>query len=184
MHEHRSDSRPWEKDNPAVNLHPSQEAFLWQARASADHVGCTLTLVSLVHAQAQLLKLIQQHNAILGSTVSALASSYGDATIGVLDLYTPYASMAQNKTEPGFAAPLDEPCYGGEEYAMPGTPGLDECSEPDEHLFWDWLHLSTQAHSTLAISLLQGLSGVITNSALLHAQQQTSYIKQIFAAQG
>lgn len=134
--------------------------------------------------QAQLLMLIQQHNAILGSTVSALASTYGDATIGVLDLYTPYTAMAQNQTDPGFAAPLDEPCYGGEEYAMPGTPGLEECSEPDEHLFWDWLHLTTQAHSTLAISLLQGLSGVITNSALLHAQQETSYLKQIFAALG
>ena len=127
--------------------------------------------------QNKLLGLINQHNTALQSASDALANLYQDATIGVLDMYTPLVQMAQNETGVGFSAPIEEPCYGSEEYTKPGTPGLDECSDPDNHLFWDWLHLSTAAHNFMASSLLSGMNGAVVNSALLHARQQTAALQ-------
>lgn len=138
----------------------------------------------LLLQQDKLSSLITLHNTALGVAASGLANYHEDATIGVLDLFTPFSQMVLNETGPGFAMPIEEPCYGPDEYEMPGTPNLDECADPDERLFWDWLHPSTQAHSVLGISLLQGLSGAIVNSALLHARQQTVTLAQIIKAEG
>ena len=137
-----------------------------------------------MNAQSKLLNLIDQHNAALQSSSQALANLYQDATIGVLDMYTPLVQMAQNQTGVGFSAPIEEPCYGAEEYTKPGTPGMEECTDPEDHLFWDWLHLTTRAQETMATSLLSSMNGVITNSALLHAKQQTAALQVLIQTLG
>ncbi len=137
-----------------------------------------------MHLQKKMLDLVNQHNSALQSASDALANLYQDATIGVLDMYTPLVQMANNETGVGFSAPLEEPCYGAGEFTKPGTPGLDECPDPEDHLFWDWLHLTTTAHNFMASSLLSSMNQVIVNSALLHARQQTAALQILTQALG
>lgn len=93
-----------------------------------------------------------QHNLLLDQKLTALETASG-AHITQLDLDSLFASAISNPGEFGFTN-VDDACLTN---FQPGFMFEGVCTNPDEFLFWDNVHPTTQAHGLIAQLALKTL---------------------------
>lgn len=93
-----------------------------------------------------------QHNLLLDQKLTALEAASG-AHIAQLDLDGLLASVISNPAKFGFAN-VDEACLTN---FQPGFVFEGICDNPDEFLFWDNIHPTTQGHALIAQLALKTL---------------------------
>jgi phospholipase/lecithinase/hemolysin len=115
-----------------------------------------LDLVPAVRSQDETVReaarlLSTQFNNELEKTLLALEANPNLAvTIIRLDVSTLFTNLV---TDPGEASPLEveKPCI------TPGTIDHPFCEQPDEYLFWDYIHPTEKGHALLAEAAQQAL---------------------------
>ena len=93
-----------------------------------------------------------QHNLLLNQKLTALEAASG-AHITQLDLNSLLASVVSNPAEFGFAN-VNDACLTN---FQPGFVFEGICDHPDEFLFWDNIHPTTQGHALIAQLALETL---------------------------
>lgn len=93
-----------------------------------------------------------QHNLLLNQKLTALEAASG-AQIAQLDLESLLASVISNPAEFGFTN-VDQACLTN---FQPGFVFEGICENPDEFLFWDNIHPTTQGHALIAQLALETL---------------------------
>lgn len=103
--------------------------------------------------QAAAASLTAQHNADLPGRVNSFGVGHHNSINNVYDIYSFFTNLVANAAHEGFTvSPLTTPCYGATAFFPGFTQGYDNevCSDPDAHIFWDAVHLTSRANSLLA----------------------------------
>ena len=107
--------------------------------------------------QAAAASLTAEHNAQLPGRVNSFGKGHQNSINTVYDINAFFTHLLANAAEEGFTvSPLTTPCYGATSF----YPGLSQgysnsvCSDPDAHIFWDAVHLTSRANDLLAQDLL------------------------------
>jgi len=88
--------------------------------------------------------LSQTHNSKLATDLPQLQSSLG-INIMTIDVYKMLQMIMQTPSQFGYTNVTDR-CYTGAFHGGGGT----ECADPDEYLFWDWVHPTLKTHTLIA----------------------------------
>lgn len=88
--------------------------------------------------------LSQTHNQELRADIPQLESSLG-INIMSLNIYGLLSAAIKEPSKFGYTDVTDR-CYTGAFHGGGGT----ECSDPDEYLFWDWVHPTLKTHTMIA----------------------------------
>lgn len=113
-----------------------------------------LKLCSAPCLQASAANLTAAHNAQLTDMVTSFNASNADADVWIYDLYSFFIGLISNAASEGFTS--TSPCYQAPSFYMGFTAGYEYsvCSNPDEYIFWDAVHLTEKANDLLAQSFV------------------------------
>ena len=85
------------------------------------------------------------HNELLDATLSSLSADLPNSTIISLDVFSVFSDAINNPSNFGFTN-ITDPCLPTDPLGVPtGTP----CANPDQYLFWDGIHPTTQTHKII-----------------------------------
>lgn len=104
----------------------------------------------------------QNFNDKINSSAASLRKQFPDLKITVLDIFNPLLEIVQSPSKHGFVEARKGCCGAGSVktnryLCKPGREGI--CSNADEYVFWDTVHLSEATNQLLADAVLfQGLS--------------------------
>ncbi|XP_020106598.1 sinapine esterase-like isoform X2 [Ananas comosus] len=97
------------------------------------------------------------HNKQLQAAVDELRRAYPNVTIMYADYHEAFVHLLDHASD--FDSLLTACCGSGGEYnfeisAMCGAPGSSSCSDPNQYISWDGLHLTQEAYRVMAQSLI------------------------------
>ncbi|MBD2256127.1 SGNH/GDSL hydrolase family protein [Pseudanabaena sp. FACHB-2040] len=109
----------------------------------------------------QVTGLVEQHNALLASTLASLDQdpSFDGVDLISLDVFSLIESALVSPGQFGFTN-VSDPCLTTSPLFFPPdtkNPPITRCANPDEYLFWDSLHPTSKAHQIVASAALQAL---------------------------
>ena len=116
---------------------------------------CLLTLLLVLQALAT--NLTATHNAALTTAVNNFNTAHHDASAKIYDIYTFFVNLVTNAAKQGFTVnPITTPCYSAPAFYPGFTAGYayPVCSNPDQHVFWDAVHLTARANNLLGQDLV------------------------------
>lgn len=99
----------------------------------------------------QVSELINQHNALLASTLTDLEADPSLNTVNLisLDVFSLFNEVINQPTDFGFTNVNDACLTNFSLFSFPTRP-IIKCANPDQYLFWDILHPTDKAHQILA----------------------------------
>lgn len=103
--------------------------------------------------QALAANLTATHNSALTAMVTSFNQSHSGANVQIFDIYSFFVNLLTNAAKEGFtASPVTTPCYQAPNFFEGFTAGNEYpvCSNPDQHIFWDAVHLTKKANDLLA----------------------------------
>lgn len=104
-------------------------------------------------AQALAANLTATHNSALTAMVTSFNQSHSGACVQIFDIYSFFVNLLTNAAKEGFTvSPITSPCYQAPNFFEGFTAGnqYPVCSNPDQHVFWDAVHLTKKANDLLA----------------------------------
>lgn len=107
--------------------------------------------------QAAAASLSAEHNAQLPGRVNSFGKGHHNSINTVYDIEAFFTHLIANAAHEGFTVnPIATPCYGATSFFPGFTQGYSNpvCSDPDAHIFWDAVHLTSRANDLLAQDLL------------------------------
>ncbi|KAH7439978.1 hypothetical protein KP509_04G085500 [Ceratopteris richardii] len=101
-----------------------------------------------------------EHNRQLKSLISDISGKHEDVEIVFFDTSSAYIHVLENAKAYGFTN-LFDPCYPGGLGLIPGAPsntteGAGPCSNPQNYVGWDGVHLTEAMYRTLMKLFLKG----------------------------
>lgn len=105
----------------------------------------------------------QQHKNLLDATIQALqADDSLGLTLASLDIFSLINDAVANPTASGFTN-VEDACLFPSPLFFPPAPGdsltpVTKCADPDQYLWWDSLHPSSQAYRLTADAALKALA--------------------------
>ncbi len=103
--------------------------------------------------QALAANLTATHNSALTSMVTSFNQSHSGASVQIFDIYSFFVNLLTNAAQEGFTvSPITSPCYQAPNFFEGFTAGSEYsvCSNPDQYIFWDGVHLTNKANDLLA----------------------------------
>ena len=103
--------------------------------------------------QAAAASLTAQHNSALPGKVNSFGVGHQGSTSTIYDINAFFINLITNAASEGFTvSPLTTPCYGATNFYAGFAQGYANpvCSNPDQHIFWDAVHLTSHANNLLA----------------------------------
>ncbi|HEY9764116.1 MAG TPA: SGNH/GDSL hydrolase family protein [Trichocoleus sp.] len=118
--------------------------------ANLEDLGKTPLVKSQSNAE-QVSELINQHNTLLTSTLTGLATdpSFEDASLISFDVFSLLNEAISQPEKFGFTN-VSDPCLANLALSSLLTLPILKCANPDQYLFWDSLHPTDKAHQILA----------------------------------
>ena len=113
--------------------------------------------------QAAAASFASAHNQALPPLLKSVPTSYPGSSVQLYDVSAFFAKLISNAATEGFTS--SEPCYEAPSF----YPGLSEgyanpvCSDPDQHIFWDAVHLSKHANALLAADFVASFPQLSAN---------------------
>lgn len=104
-------------------------------------------------AQALAANLTATHNSALTAMVCSFNLSHLNANVQIFDIHSFFVNLLTNAAKEGFTvSPITSPCYQAPNFFEGFTAGnqYPVCSNPDQHIFWDAVHLTKKANDLLA----------------------------------
>ncbi len=87
--------------------------------------------------------------------ISCFNASNPGAEAMIYDIDSFFVNLITNAAKEGFTVnPLTTPCYTATSFFPGFTAGDVACSDPDQHIFWDSVHLTKHANDLLAQSFV------------------------------
>lgn len=111
----------------------------------------------------QLTNLTQQHNLLLEETLDELSGSLIGINLIPLEIDELFNNIVTNPEEFGFTN-ISEPCLNSNPIDLANNSteeilmNLGTCTQPDERLFWDQLHITASAQDILGEFALEALT--------------------------
>ncbi|KAJ3694230.1 hypothetical protein LUZ60_009710 [Juncus effusus] len=103
------------------------------------------------------------HNSLLNQMISKLRAKYPNARIMYADFYNQVYQMVQSPQNFGLKYGLKVCCgasgsgqYNYNQAARCGMSGASSCSDPQNYVIWDGIHLTEAAYQSIANSWLNG----------------------------
>ncbi|KAL6964712.1 acetylajmaline esterase [Sarracenia purpurea var. burkii] len=102
------------------------------------------------------------YNSYLQNSIEELRKQFPNAIILYGDYYNAYEEIFKYRIGPDATSILKACCGVGGEYnysplGMCGLPGVPVCSDPDQHISWDGIHLTQKAYKIMADYLIQDI---------------------------
>ncbi|MDH3590184.1 MAG: SGNH/GDSL hydrolase family protein [Gammaproteobacteria bacterium] len=132
---------------PDIGMTPEALAGMTPGCPTNDPLECSLFMSGVTN----------DHNTALETAMTGLAASDPSLNIVFFDVFSLFNMMLSDPAAFGFSV-TDTACYSGE----PTDDGLGSvCANPGDHVFWDGIHPTTDAHALLGDLAFDELTQVV-----------------------